>query len=78
MISEFDGKDAFDKIFPYPGIVEAVFVFRGQQGEVFHKGKRKEPHSLFHGHALFIVNLDPFHAAGGGTAVRGRIRRCAF
>ena len=42
MISEFDGKDAFDKIFPYPGIVKAVFVFRGQQGEVFHKGTGKK------------------------------------
>ena len=68
MISEFDGKDAFDEIFPYPGIVKAIFVFRGQQGEVFHKGTGKESQPLFHGYALFIVNLDPFYAAGGGIA----------
>ena len=64
-----EGEDPFYEILPELRIVKPpVFLYR-EKGEVLHKFPGEDPNPLFHGDAGFIVNLDPLHAAAGGSAL---------
>ena len=61
-------KYPFNEVLPDQRIVEAAFLFHGNQWKMFHENAGKDADAVFLRHSPIFIDFDPFHAAARRAA----------